>query len=816
MDHRSVEQAVASLNPRQREAAETLTGPLLIVAGAGSGKTRTLTVRVAWLIAQGASPSSILGVTFTNKAAREMRERVESLLPGVGGGVTLTTFHSLCAQFLRRWGDRLGYPRDFTIYDADDQEKLIKRVAKELDLDIKKHSASFLLGQVSNAKNDLLGPEEYEPAASMKEILKPVYEKYQSALVASGAMDFDDLLFQAWRLLSGHPEVLENLQRRYRHFLVDEYQDTNFAQYKLISLLSRDSGNLCVVGDEDQSIYGWRGANIRNILEFEKDFPGAKVVVLDQNYRSTQRILDAASAVIARNSGPRKKHLWSEMKGGEPLSFFHAEDDREEAERVAREIERQHLNDGVELGKFAVLFRMNSQSRQIEQALVKRRIPYEITGGVKFFGRKEVKDVLAYLRILVNPRDEVSLRRIINTPSRGIGDTTVDRLAGEAGSLWEAVQARATGPKPGKIAPFVELMHRLKERADEGGIFAVAQDMLEKTAYLQYLKDDDPERADDRVGNIDSLLSDMKLQEQQTPDLTLAQYLENAALHADADDLDERAERVHLLTLHNAKGLEFPIVFMMGMEEGIFPHASSKDLPEELEEERRLAYVGMTRAMKRLYITAARRRMVFGQYGYNPLSRFIGEIPTDLFGRDRPPSMIPGSFGRAPANPFAASDEHRSDDGPSSQEPFSIHSHRRVGAGRPTLPGTAGGASGRSFGKPTSASFSGGTTGSGTTSGPATSSPNLPTLASFTRKPVTSEDVQKGVAATMLNVKPGVEVFHAVFGPGRIESVEGATLTEFRVTASFAKAGRKTLLLQYANLRVINTHNPTEMEVPSC
>lgn len=800
MDHRSVETAVQSLNPRQREAAETLTGPLLIVAGAGSGKTKTLTVRVAWLIAQGASPSSILGVTFTNKAAREMRERVEALLPGVGGGVTLTTFHSLCAQFLRRWGDRLGYPRDFTIYDADDQEKLVKKVAQELDLDIKKYSASFLLGQISGAKNDLLGPEEYEPAASVAEILKPVYEKYQSRLVASGAMDFDDLLFQAWRLLSGHPEVLENLQRRYRHFLVDEYQDTNFAQYKLISLLSRDSGNLCVVGDEDQSIYGWRGANIRNILEFEKDFPGAKVVVLDQNYRSTQRILDAASAVIARNSGPRKKHLWSEMKGGEPLSFIHAEDDREEAERVAREIERQHLNDGVPLGKFAVLFRMNSQSRQIEQALVKRRMPYEITGGVKFFGRKEVKDVLAYLRVLVNPKDEISLRRIINTPSRGIGDTTVDRLSDEAPSLWEAVHARAAGPKPGKIGPFVELMRYLKERADEGGIFSVAQAMLDRTSYLQYLRDDDPERADDRVGNIDSLLSDMKLQEQQDPDLSLAQYLENAALHADADDLDERAERVHLLTLHNAKGLEFPIVFMMGMEEGVFPHASSKELPEELEEERRLAYVGMTRAMKRLYLSAARRRMVFGQYGFNPISRFIGEVPPELFGRDKPPAMIPGGFGRT-----LGGDGDDSGVG----QPFSIHTHRRVGTGKPALPGLAGAS------RPVA---SGGTFGSRTSGMPApeASKPNLPTLASFTRQPVSTEAVQNGALATMMNLKPGVEVFHAVFGGGRVEAVEGATLAEFRVTVAFVKAGRKTLLLQYANLRVINSINPTEMEVPSC
>ncbi|MFZ2957481.1 MAG: UvrD-helicase domain-containing protein [Candidatus Ozemobacteraceae bacterium] len=768
-----VAQALITLNAQQREAVHILSGPLLIVAGAGSGKTKTLTVRIAHLIEQGAPANSVLGVTFTNKAAREMRERVEMLMPGVGAAITLTTFHSFCAMTLRRWSDRLGYPHEFTIYDADDQERLMKMVIDERNIDGKKFTPSFLRNCVSTAKNDLISPAEYEPPGVEKEVIKSAYETYQSKLFAAGAMDFDDLLFLTYKLLFENPDLLETLQRRYKHFLVDEYQDTNFAQYKLISLLSRQSGNLCVVGDEDQSIYGWRGANIRNILEFEKDFPGARVVVLDQNYRSTQRILDGASAVIANNSGPRKKHLWSEIKGGDPITFIYTEDDREEADQVVREMERLHVDEGASLGSMAVLFRMNSQSRAVEQALVRKHFPYEMTGGTKFFGRKEVKDVLGYLRVLVNPRDVISLRRIINTPTRGIGDTTVSRLLDE-GPLWESLAARATGPKPGKLAPFYRLMLDLRELAEEGGIFAIAQAVLDRTQYLNFLRETDPEKCDERISNIDSLVSDMRSQEETNPELTLAGYLEQAALHAEADDLDETVERVHLLTMHNAKGLEFPNVFIMGLEEGIFPHHSSKDEPDELEEERRLAYVGMTRAMKRLYLSAARRRMIFGQWGFNPLSRFVHEIPRDLFGREKPPSPLPGGV-------------------------------RRPG---PPTPGTMRGTRPEfiSTVKPSAS-----TPGFGVGGGIGGGSIRVGSLPGLTGKPVTAEVIQKGVPGTMLNIKTGVNVFHAIFGPGRVTAVDGASLADFRVHIEFPKVGKKTLLLQYAQLRVIN--NETHQEV---
>ncbi|MBF0498797.1 MAG: UvrD-helicase domain-containing protein [Candidatus Riflebacteria bacterium] len=758
----SVVQAVATLNPRQREAVEILSGPLLIVAGAGSGKTKTLTIRVAHLIEQGASANSILGVTFTNKAAREMRERVEMLMPGVGSAITLTTFHSFCAMTLRRWCNHLGYPHEFTIYDADDQERLMKQVIAELDIDGKKFSPSFLLNCISIAKNDLISPTDYQPPGKEKELIKSVYETYQKNIFAAGAMDFDDLLFMTWRLLSENLDLLENMQRRYKHFFVDEYQDTNFAQYKLISLLSRQSGNLCVVGDEDQSIYGWRGASIRNIIEFEKDFPGARVVVLDQNYRSTQRILDAASSVIAKNSGPRKKQLWSEMKGGAPITFIYADDDRGEADRVSNEIERLHVDEQLPLGSMAVLFRMNSQSRAIEQALVRKQIPYEMTGGTKFFGRKEVKDVLAYLRVLVNPRDHISLRRIINVPTRGIGDTTVSRLT-EEGPLWEALASRATGQKPGKLAPFYRLMLDLRELAGEGGIFAVAQSVIDRTEYLHFLRQTDEEKAEERISNVDSLLSDMRLQEETNPEITLAGYLEQAALHAEADDLDERVERVHLLTMHNAKGLEFPNVFIMGLEEGVFPHHSSKDEPEKLEEERRLAYVGMTRAMKRLYLSAARRRMIFGQWGFNPISRFIHEVPRDLFDREKPPMPLSNNFNRtAPSCGDSSS--------PRSLQGFNGNAVAFSAKSTESLKE-----------KPYAGLFSG-----------------------PSRQSVTAEVVQNGIQGTMANIHVGVKVFHVIFGPGRVIAVDGASLADFRVHIEFSKVGKKTLLLQYAQLRVIN------------
>ncbi|MBF0407902.1 MAG: UvrD-helicase domain-containing protein [Candidatus Riflebacteria bacterium] len=734
--------AIQSLNARQRQAVEILAGPLLIVAGAGSGKTRALTMRIARLIDSGVPAYKILGVTFTNKAAAEMRQRVDSLLPGTGKSVTLSTFHSFCAMILRRWADRIGYPKNFTIYDSDDQEKLLKDVIKRSRLDIKQYPPSMFASQISQAKNDLIYPADFSSVPNGRDLPKEIYTEYQASLKNYGAMDFDDLLFNAWTLINTDADVLSQLQNKFEHFLVDEYQDTNYSQYKFISLLSKKSGNLCVVGDEDQSIYGWRGATIRNILEFEKDFAGAQVVILDQNYRSTQIILDAASELISRNSGERKKRLWSEIPGKEPIDFLYGEDDRMEAELVSREIEKMCYEKHLPLSSVAILFRTNSQTRSVEQSLSRKAIPYEVTGGLKFFARREVKDILAYLRVIANRDDEISLKRIVNVPTRGIGDATVEKLIAEGPGLWNGLKKRFESAKPGKAGDFYERFNSWCELSGNLDLYDLACRIVHETEYLEYLRHDDPETYDDRSSNIDSLLSDMKSQLESNPELTLQSYLEQTALHADADDVDQSAEKVHLMTMHNAKGLEFPVVFIMGAEEGLFPHRSSFDDPHQLEEERRLAYVGITRAMKKLYITAAKRRMVFGNWMSNPASRFLKEIPEELFGAKKPPSF---NFKSKPIN----LDEKNSK--------FS--------------------------------SISG----------------IISSKTSTTGRTVALDSIQNSKPASISNLKPGVMVYHDVFGIGKTIKTEGSDITTFNVHVEFQRAGIKKFLLQYGKLRVINS-----------
>lgn len=765
----ALEHQIAGLNPRQAEAVSITEGPLLVVAGAGSGKTRMLTMRIAALIEKhGVDPRAILAVTFTNKAAKEMRERVQALLPGWGEAVKLTTFHTFCSQLLRQWHEAAGFPDSFTIYDEDDSEKLMKLVLADLNLDPKKFTPRAMQSLISQAKNELQGPEEFKPPHFEAARITEVYKRYQEALTKNQAVDFDDLIFCVWKMLNARPDLLERLQDRYRYFLVDEYQDTNTAQYKLIALLSSASRNLCVVGDEDQSIYSWRGATIRNIREFEKDFAGARVVCLDQNYRSTQGILDAASAVISNNAGIHKKQLWTTNGAGERPRFIHAADDRDEADRIVGEI-RKLAREGVLYGQITVLFRMNSLSRTIEQALSSQMIPYEVTGGLKFFQRREVKDILSYLRFLGNRNDSISLRRIINTPRRGIGDTTVSRLA-ESGDLWGETMIQAGASPRGKIAAFVNLMEGLVGTTETAPVSVLAREILNRTKYIDWLYEtEDEDDAKDRESNVESLLADIRFQEEDNPNLTLREYLEKVALHADVDDLDEAAERVHLMTLHNAKGLEFPVVFLMAMEEGVFPHHSSKDLPQQLEEERRLAYVGMTRAMRRLYLTAARRRMMFGGWTSNLVSRFIGEVPAGML-EGRPGggtgigSSTPGwrpSSGSASAFSFSKSqvpaektrDIRASDSG----DPAPSYSFKKSSESQP------GGT-----GRPTAAGH------------PADSEPG-----------------------TMLNLGKGTNVFHQIFGKGRVTATEGSSLGDFRLTIDFENVGRKTLLLQYATLRVI-------------
>ncbi|WP_298439417.1 ATP-dependent helicase [Geobacter sp.] len=636
-----------NLNPPQKEAVLHGEGPLLVLAGAGSGKTRVIVHRIAHLILErGVPPWQILAVTFTNKAAGEMRERVERL---VGGGETplIATFHSTCARILRREGHHLGYDPAFAIYDDKDAEKLLKEVIVGLGLDEKRYPPRSFAAAIDDCKNRGIPPEEIPTGDHMGEVLARVYGAYQERLKKCNALDFGDLVLQTVRLFEEHPEVLGKFQERWRWLLVDEYQDTNPIQYRLVRLLAGERRNLCVVGDDDQSIYRWRGADIRNILDFEKDFPGVTTVKLEQNYRSTQNILAAAGRVVAKNRGRKAKTLWSENPPGERIVYRRLADEREEARFVCREIER-HVRRGGDLRDVAVFYRTNAQSRVIEDAMVAEGIPYHMVGGMRFYERLEVKDILAYLRVLANPADEISLRRIINVPARGIGHATVERVAELAARqgyiLADALREAATGgllaagPR-GKIASFVQLMERFSALAEEVPLAELASRIIEETGYAARLKEERSDEANDRLDNLQELLSAMEEFERTSEEKGLAPFLEQVSLVSDLERGEGRRESATLMTLHAAKGLEFPMVFMIGMEEKLFPHVRSLDDPEGMEEERRLCYVGMTRARERLFLTNARRRRIFGQDQVNMPSRFIADIPRDLLDLEEGPGF---------------------------------------------------------------------------------------------------------------------------------------------------------------------------------
>ena len=758
----SINATLENLNDKQREAVQITEGPLLVVAGAGSGKTRMLTVRIAYLIeCCHVEPSEILAVTFTNKAAKEMKERVAGLVPGASA-VTLTTFHSFCCMLLRRWSKYAGFENGFTIYDDSDSDKLMKNCLKELKFDTKTFPPKFCLEAISKAKNELIGPESYLESCShgvgpTDIAIQKAYESYQSALIKNQAVDFDDLIFKAFYMLNNNSELLEKLQREYKYFLVDEYQDTNQAQYRLIRLLSSKTRNLCVVGDEDQSIYSWRGATIRNIQEFANDFPGAKVVKLEQNYRSTQIILDAASDVISHNNSVHPKRLWTDKKGGELIKYYRASDDREEANWIVSQIKKL-VNSGKTPGDIALLYRMNSLTRTTEQALQRERIPYEITGGTKFFDRREVKDILAYLRVIDNTADSISLERIINTPKRGIGAAAIEKLyeKGEK-NLWVGISLEASEKPNSKTASFFKQINRFMEAASELKVHELCKLIIDEIDYFKYLQKDDPETSEDRKTNVESLVSDIRYQEMDNQNLKLHDYLSTVALHADADDINEKSQKVHLMTFHNAKGLEFPVVFMVAMEEKIFPHSRSEDTPEELEEERRLAYVGITRAKELLYMTAASKRMMFGQFNSNLTSRFISEIPKDL---------------REDVQTGYAS------------------------GGMSSRYGSEGSAKIYQF--PAKNSF--GTRPKSSSGSPFTFSAQTKWVSSSKANETIKDDTEPG---TMVNIKEGVSVIHNVFGHGKVTAVSGSSLDDFKMTINFERVGTKTLLLQYASVRVI-------------
>ena len=635
-----------TLNAEQREAVFHTEGPLLILAGAGSGKTRVLTHRIAYLIEEkGINPWNILAITFTNKAAGEMRERVDDIVGFGSESIWVSTFHSTCVRILRRHIDRLGYDNNFTIYDSDDQKTLMKDVCKLLQIDTKTYRERTILSAISSAKDEMVTPEEYELNAygdfSKKKIAE-AYKEYERQLKANNALDFDDLLVKTVQLFQTQPEILEYYQDRFRYIMVDEYQDTNTVQFKLISLLAAKYKNLCVVGDDDQSIYKFRGANIQNILSFEKEFEHTKVIKLEQNYRSTSTILDAANAVIKNNVGRKAKSLWTENGEGEKIQFRQFDTAYDEAEYIVGDIRERVDNGKAAYCDHAVLYRTNAQSRLFEEKMITANITYKIVGGVNFYARKEIKDLLAYLKTIDNGKDDLAVRRIINVPKRGIGLTTVNRITEAAQqrgiSFYEALCSADLVPGLGrsisKLESFAAMIEYFRKEAEHLSITELMEEILTETGYVEELKAEGEEEAEARLQNIDEFLNKIAAYEESCEEElpTLSGFLEEVALVADIDSLDEESDYVVLMTLHSAKGLEFPYVYLAGMEDGIFPSymTITADDPTEIEEERRLCYVGITRAKKELAMTCARRRMIRGETQYNKMSRFLKEVPPQL------------------------------------------------------------------------------------------------------------------------------------------------------------------------------------------
>ena len=639
---------LTGMNDQQAEAVQTTEGPLLIMAGAGSGKTRVLTHRIAYLIDEKMiNPWNILAITFTNKAAREMRERAVALNPATSETL-IATFHSMCVRILRREADHIGYNRNFTIVDPGEQRTLMKRILKNLNLDPKKWNERAILGTISNAKNDLLDEIAYEHQAGdmYTQIVAKCYKAYQEELRRSKAMDFDDLIMMTLRLFDKNPDVLAYYQQRYQYIHVDEYQDTNHAQYQLVKLLASRFKNICVVGDADQSIYGWRGADMQNILDFEKDYPEAKVVLLEENYRSTKKILQAANEVIKNNRNRRPKKLWTQNDEGEQIVYYRANDERDEAVFVASTIDNIVREKVKNFKDFAVLYRTNAQSRTIEEALLKSNIPYTMVGGTKFYSRKEIRDVISYLNLIANTSDNISFERVVNEPKRGVGPGTLEKLRNFAYeqnmSLLDASANIMLSPIKGKAAQgvydFANMILNLRDQLDGLSITDTVEAILDKSGYLDALSMQQTLESQSRIENIEEFMSVTKNFDETNTDGTedetgidrLGRFLNDLALIADTDDGEVEAAEVTLMTLHAAKGLEFPVVFLIGMEEGVFPLSRASEEPDELEEERRLAYVGITRAEEILFLTNANTRTLFGKTGYNRPSRFLREISDDL------------------------------------------------------------------------------------------------------------------------------------------------------------------------------------------
>ncbi len=636
-----------TLNEQQQEAVFCTEGPLLLLAGAGSGKTRVLTHRIAYLMDQGVNPYHIMAITFTNKAAKEMRERVDDLVGYGAEHIWVSTFHSTCVRILRRHIDKLGYGNSFTIYDADDQKSLIKQICKQYKIDTKMMPERKIINEISSAKDEFMTPSEYETRHQYdfkKKKIAQIYKEYQRQLKANNALDFDDLIFKTVELFQFHPEVLDYYQERFRYIMVDEYQDTNTIQFQLVSMLARKYHNLCVVGDDDQSIYKFRGANVKNILNFENVFPEAVTIKLEQNYRSTKNILNAANEVIKHNKGRKAKKLWTENEEGDLIEFHQYGTEYEEARQIIDKIEALS-NEGYDYKNMAILYRTNAQSRVFEESFMIKNIPYRIVGGTNFYQRKEVKDILSYLKVVDNGLDDLAVRRIINVPRRGIGAATIEKINVYAvehnisflDACFLADHIETLGNAKKKINGFADLIRDFRRKMEEGSLEELFKYITEETGYIADLKAEETEEAEGRIENINELLNKVVTYEQEAEEASLSELLEEIALVADIDNLEDSDNRVVLMTLHSAKGLEFPYVFICGMEDGIFPSYMTvmSENDDDMEEERRLCYVGITRAKKKLYLSAAKRRMMQGRTQFNKVSRFIDEIPEQLLQLDK-------------------------------------------------------------------------------------------------------------------------------------------------------------------------------------
>ncbi|GGF91077.1 DNA helicase PcrA [Paenibacillus abyssi] len=785
-----IDQAVQRLNERQREAVQATEGPLLIMAGAGSGKTRVLTHRIAYLIdKRRVAPWSILAITFTNKAAREMQERVAALVGPGGQDIWVSTFHSMCVRILRKDIDRIGYHSNFSILDSTDQLSVIRNCMKDMNVDTKKFEPKGVQAVISSSKNELITPERYESTVGdyYQQIVSNVYHAYQKRLKSNNSLDFDDLIMMTIQLFKDVPEVLEFYQNKFRYIHVDEYQDTNRAQYMLTRMLADKHHNICVVGDSDQSIYRWRGADITNILNFEEDYPEARAILLEQNYRSTANILNAANAVIKQNTGRKAKKLWTDRGEGAPITVYQADSEHEEGYFITGEI-RKNRGSGKKYADHAILYRTNAQSRVIEEILIKSDIPYQIVGGIKFYDRKEIKDLLGYLRLVSNPDDDISLMRIINVPKRGIGDTTLAKISAEAvrrgESMFTVLKDLEGVDVAGKtrlaLMEFRSMIDSLTQMVDYLSVTELTEKMLEMSEYRLELQQENTLESKSRLENIDEFLSVTMEFEKRNDDKTLIAFLTDLALIADIDSMDkaddaeaEKGDAVTLMTMHSAKGLEFPVVFIIGMEEGIFPHSRAFSDNEELEEERRIAYVGITRAEQQLYLTCARMRTLFGRTSANPPSRFLEEVPSEL-------KADAGSSGRAGSYGSAARR------GGSTTEPaagFGFRGGSGAGRGAASAPGPGG--------RPGYAGAAGTAAGGGAASRGGAVRVTTPMHAAQAAAAGAAGDAPRNFAA-------GDKVAHAKWGTGTIVAVKGAG-NDMELQIAFpAPVGVKRLLAGFA------------------